>query len=80
MSFFFLGAPASWEPPPTIETHRPLIFLNIASNNDVAGLQATLCEEIPSKMLPLSLIQNASDEVCYIKYQKTNIFSFCFSS
>lgn len=43
--------------------HRPLIFLNITTPNDTAGLQAILNEENKTKMFPLPLIQNASEEV-----------------
>jgi kinesin family protein 13 len=57
------GAPAAWQPPPTIEMHRPLIFLDTNSSNDIAGLEAILDEENKTKMLQLPLIQNASDEV-----------------
>jgi hypothetical protein len=45
--------------------HRPLIFLNIGTSNDTAGLQAILTEENKSRMFALPLIQNASDDVCY---------------
>ena len=62
------GSPAAWNPPPTIEIHRPLIFLNVNPfntniSNDIAGLQAMINEENTTKMFQLSLIQNASDEV-----------------
>jgi len=61
---FFSGAPAAWEPPANIEKHRPLIFLNLNSDNiDTAGLDATLSEENKTNMFELSLIQNASDQV-----------------
>jgi hypothetical protein len=33
------------------------------TSNDTAGLQTILNEENKTKMIPLSLIQNASDEV-----------------
>jgi hypothetical protein len=35
----------------------------MSATNDIAGLQATLNQENKTKMFPLSLIQNASDEV-----------------
>lgn len=59
----FSGAPAAWIPPITVEIHRPLIFLNIKTATDIAGLQATLTEEDSTTMLSLPLIQQASDDV-----------------
>jgi len=61
----FLGAPTAWQPPITIEKHRPLIFLNTNQPNEIAGLRTILNEEDESKMLSLPLIQQASDEVCF---------------
>lgn len=57
------GAPAAWTPPPSIEMHRPLIFLNIKNSTGIAGLQAMLNEENSTSMLALPLIHQASDEV-----------------
>ncbi|CAF1265522.1 unnamed protein product [Adineta ricciae] len=62
------GSPADWDPPETVELHRPLIFLDldpfrIKSTKDRAGTETLLAEEDPSSMIQLSLIQNMSDEV-----------------
>ncbi|CAF1316845.1 unnamed protein product [Rotaria sordida] len=62
------GCPAAWDPPSTIEIHRPIIFLNLDpidmnTSNNIAGLQAILNEENKTRMFQLPLIQNASDEI-----------------
>ena len=62
------GSPPCWTPPATIEEHRPLIFLNLDpvnmnSENDTAGLKATLNEENKNDMFRLPLLHHASDEV-----------------
>ena len=59
-----LGSPAGWKVPPTIEKHRPVIYLHRDSPpNETAGLRATLAGERPVDMKKLSLIQQHSDEV-----------------
>lgn len=62
------GSPPCWTPPVTIEEHRPLIFLNLDpvnmnTENDTAGLKATLTEENKNDMFRLPLLHHASDEV-----------------
>ncbi|CAF1281060.1 unnamed protein product [Rotaria sordida] len=62
------GSPPCWTPPATIEEHRPLIFLNLDpvnmnTENDTAGLKATLSEENKNDMFRLPLLHHASDEV-----------------
>ncbi|CAF3355314.1 unnamed protein product [Rotaria socialis] len=62
------GSPPCWTPPQTIEEHRPLIFLNLDPVNmntedDTAGLKATLSEENKNDMFRLPLLHHASDEV-----------------
>jgi len=62
------GSPPCWQPPVTIEEHRPLIFLNLDpvnmnTANDTAGLKATLAEENKNDMFRLPLLHHASDEV-----------------
>ncbi|CAF1486858.1 unnamed protein product, partial [Adineta steineri] len=62
------GSPPCWTPPATIEEHRPLIFLdldpvNMNTDNDTAGLKATLNEENKNDMFRLPLLHHASDEV-----------------
>ncbi|CAF4119788.1 unnamed protein product, partial [Rotaria sp. Silwood2] len=62
------GSPPCWTPPVTIEEHRPLIFLNLDpvnmnTENDTAGLKATLSEENKNDMFRLPLLHHASDEV-----------------
>ncbi|CAF3438747.1 unnamed protein product [Rotaria sp. Silwood1] len=62
------GSPPCWIPPATIEEHRPLIFLNLDpvnmnTENDTAGLKATLNEENKNDMFRLPLLHHASDEV-----------------
>lgn len=64
----FSGSPPCWQPPATIEEHRPLIFLNLDpvnmnTANDTAGLKATLAEEKKNDMFRLPLLHHASDEV-----------------
>ncbi len=64
-----IGSPPCWTPPITIEEHRPLIFLNLDpvnmnTENDTAGLKATLNEENKNDMFRLPLLHHASDEVC----------------
>ena len=66
--YILSGSPADWDPPKTIEHHRPLIFLDldpfrIKPTKDRAGTETLLAEEDPSNMIQLSLIQNMSDEV-----------------
>ncbi len=63
-----IGSPPCWTPPVTIEEHRPLIFLNLDpvnmnTENDTAGLKATLNEENKNDMFRLPLLHHASDEV-----------------
>ncbi|CAF4231839.1 unnamed protein product [Rotaria sp. Silwood2] len=65
------GCPAAWNPPLTIETHRPIVFLNldpldINKSNNTAGLQATLSKENKTPMFQLPLIHHASDEICAV--------------
>ncbi|CAF1176520.1 unnamed protein product [Adineta ricciae] len=62
------GSPADWDPPITIEHHRPLIFLDldpfrIKPAKDRAGTETLLSEEDPSNMIQLSLIQNVPNEI-----------------
>ncbi len=65
---YSIGSPPCWTPPITIEEHRPLIFLNLDpvnmnTENDTAGLRATLNEENKNDMFRLPLLHHASDEV-----------------
>jgi len=58
-----LGAPSNWQPPSSVELHRPMIYLNIETNKEMAGCDAHLDGEHPKTMLSLPLIQTASDSV-----------------
>ena len=62
------GAPAGWSPPPTIEIHRPLIFLDIESNHSdmIAAQHATLADEIDKTMIKIPLIKQDLEEVSFL--------------
>ena len=79
----FSGSPPCWQPPVTIEEHRPLIFLNLDpvnmnTANDTAGLKATLAEENKNDMFRLPLLHHASDEVNHCRSFLFFVFLFFF--
>ena len=74
-----LGSPPCWNLPPTIEVHRPLIFLNIDpftmyAPTEPAGFNALLNEENQTPMVPLSLIHSATEKVFEQFYSQSRKF------
>ncbi|XP_067139830.1 kinesin-like protein KIF13A isoform X3 [Centruroides vittatus] len=69
------GAPADWEPPPGMEKHIPVIFLDLSADdmsapitgeNDirVAGANSILPKEHGSKLFTLPIVKYCEKEVC----------------
>lgn len=70
------GAPASWDPPPGMEPHVPVLFLdlnaddlsaqNINDQFSIAGLNSILPKEHGNKFYTLQILQHLDKDVCAI--------------
>ncbi|XP_037926224.1 kinesin-like protein KIF13B isoform X3 [Hermetia illucens] len=70
------GAPASWDPPPGMEPHVPVLFLDLnaddlsaQNSNDelpLAGLHSILPKEHGNKFYQLQILQHLDKDICAI--------------
>ncbi|XP_062841393.1 kinesin-like protein KIF13A isoform X1 [Trichomycterus rosablanca] len=68
------GAPAQWVPPPGMEAHVPVLFLDLNADNltvseqltgpRAAGVNSILPKEHGSQFFYLPIIKHSNDEVC----------------
>eukprot|EP00057_Strongylocentrotus_purpuratus_P008261 XP_011662735.1 PREDICTED: kinesin-like protein KIF13A isoform X3 [Strongylocentrotus purpuratus] len=68
------GAPANWAPPPGMETHKPVLFLDIETDEmgtsgllegiHAAGFNSILPKELGTKMVNLPIIKYYEKDVC----------------
>ncbi|KAJ3592971.1 hypothetical protein NHX12_005309 [Muraenolepis orangiensis] len=67
------GAPAEWVPPPGMETHTPVLFLELSADDlgsqdqmsapEAGGLDATLCGEDEDDFFELQIVKHYDEEV-----------------
>ncbi|XP_076306917.1 kinesin-like protein KIF13A isoform X2 [Tachypleus tridentatus] len=83
------GAPADWEPPPGVEQHIPVIFLDLnaddlsATNADengiqIAGYNSILPKEHGSKMFNLPILKHFQKEVSAVAAWDSSIHDSIF--
>ncbi|KAJ6640612.1 Kinesin-like protein KIF13A [Pseudolycoriella hygida] len=77
------GAPASWDPPPGMEPHVPVLFLDLNADDlsaqnsseevSIAGLNSILPKEHGNKFYTLQILQHLDKDVCAISSWDSSI-------
>ncbi|XP_037034787.1 kinesin-like protein KIF13B isoform X4 [Bradysia coprophila] len=77
------GAPASWDPPPGMEPHVPVLFLDLNADDlsaqnsseevSIAGINSILPKEHGNKFYTLQILQHLDKDVCAISSWDSSI-------